>query len=69
MNFVCPKCHHEQTCPCPSCQKRNPTEKPWVWTSGYTLACGGCGLEESEDWWFEQEVAQYDKWKAAALNE
>lgn len=61
--MLCPNCKHPQTCPCPSCQQRIPTEKPWIWVNGDTIKCGNCGLEEYEGWWFEHELAQ---WEAAS---
>lgn len=57
----CPKCNHEQTCPCASCQGRNPTEKPWVWVNEHTISCAQCGLTESEDYWADLEFEQYEK--------
>ena len=54
----CPRCGHKQTCPCAACQKRNPTEKPWVW-KGEDIHCAVCDL--TTDWlkveseWMESE--------------
>jgi hypothetical protein len=61
MSYLCPKCGHEQTCPCPACQKQWPTDKPWIWVNEESIACAGCGYTALEDWWFEQELEQYDK--------
>lgn len=55
----CPKCNHEQTCPCPACQGRNPTEKPWVWVSDRDIKCGNCDFVESEDYWAELDMESY----------
>lgn len=52
--FKCPACGHPQTCPCVSCQTREPTEKPWV-NDGDLISCGACGLTKSGDWWLDQE--------------
>lgn len=53
---LCPRCGHEQTCPCDSCQARTPTIKPWVWTSGDDIRCGNCTFEASADWWQDNEM-------------
>jgi len=55
MSFPCPNCGHPQTCPCPSCQASNATEKPWKW-DGEFIECAGCGLKKHCDWWLDQEV-------------
>lgn len=61
--MICPNCSHEHTCPCAHCQKRNPTEKPWIWIDGNTIKCGNCDLTNSADWWADQEFEQYMKEK------
>jgi hypothetical protein len=58
----CPKCGHPQSCPCKACQKKNPTEKPWINTNdGESIMCAGCGLTESYDWWEEQSYKSFMK--------
>lgn len=59
--MICPRCQHEQSCPCEACQEREPTEKPWVWINGETIACGGCGHTNSADWWLMEEYKQVTK--------
>ena len=53
----CPRCGHKQTCPCKSCQKRNPTEKPWVW-KGEDIHCSECNL--TTDWLKVEADDDYD---------
>ena len=60
-SFLCPKCGHPQTCPCPHCQERHPTEKPWVWLEGDLIKCGNCGLLKSANWWEEQAIKLYNE--------
>ncbi len=50
----CPSCGHENTCPCPSCQARRPTDRPWVWVDDELISCGACGFTKHCDWWEEQ---------------
>lgn len=63
----CPRCGHKQTCPCKACQKRNPTEKPWVW-KGEDIHCAVCDL--TTDWlkveadWIE--FLKSDEWRDIA---
>jgi transcription elongation factor Elf1 len=59
-DFPCPQCGHLQTCPCASCQRRRPTEKPWVWVKGDLIQCGGCGLTQHVDWWQDMEIDFYN---------
>lgn len=49
--MFCPACGHLQTCPCPACQGRIPTEKPWKWLEDDFISCGSCGLTKHCDWW------------------
>jgi hypothetical protein len=58
----CPKCGYFQRCPCSSCESRNTMpEKPWVWLTGETISCAGCGFTESANWWADKEMDQYIK--------
>ena len=59
----CPKCGYPQTCPCPSCQARTPTSKPWVWVDGEFIKCGNCDLVEHCDWWMDVEYEYYESLK------
>lgn len=51
----CPRCGHEQTCPCKSCQARAATDRPWQWRPNDFIACGACGFEEHCDFWLGLE--------------
>lgn len=55
----CPKCGHEQKCPCPACQSRNKTDKPWIWKEGELVSCGLCGHTLSANDWMNLEWEQY----------
>lgn len=57
--IACPKCNHKQTCPCKACQERNPTDKPWEWVDGESIACGNCSFTENANYWLDLEWQEY----------
>jgi hypothetical protein len=63
--YKCPECGHPQSCPCPPCQAKNKTEKPWIWLSdNKSIMCSGCGLTESYDWWEEKAYESFSNEKS-----
>lgn len=61
----CPKCNHEQVCPCQTCfgrrLKAGDSTKPWIWIKGEKIRCSNCGLTGHADWWLDKELEEYIK--------
>jgi len=67
--MFCPNCGLKQECGCKSCLPRHPAGtvvEQWM-PDGEHLACGGCGLTASGDWWEELSMQVHDLLEKAKM--
>lgn len=57
----CPKCGHNNSCPCTSCQSRNPTSNPWRNVENYIQGCGNCEYEDDAHVWMDICDKEYEE--------